>query len=590
MGDGALLEFESVVDAVHFAVKAQLALRDWNLQLAEDERVIYRIGINIGDVIVDGDDIYGDGVNVAARLEGLAQPGGICVSGAVRMQISGKLDLDFEDLGERTVKNISNPVSVHQVVLNDKANALQVTAQNTGQPPTNNKQTGLLASVALAVGLIVAGFSWWQPWTTEQSAPEAPGLTIPSTSKRLAVLPFRNVSDDPAQDFFALGLAEDLIADLTTINGIDVIARASSFRIGDDSGTSQDIANELGARYFIGGSVRRADDTLRISVNLVEASTETTIWAERFDGSKDDIFEFQDRILAQIVKALDVVLAPSEKDALQNGGTKSTEAFDAYLQGVRAVNDMRHLDVEGNILAHQSFQRAIEFDPEFAKAYAGLAWSNWLHYATVNYYSLERREKAFELAERSIVLADNALAHRTLAKRYYRIFGNGSVSGGNDLDKALNELRMAAELEPSNADILADFASLLALGDNSEKGLRLVDLAITLNPDHPSWYHFSRGLNLLFLGRYGEAVKAIRKTSENNASWNTPKFFLAVALALDGNDRLSQIALRDYEQRGSVSPTKLYQDAVFRRWPMAPGAAGKFAEGLNRLGVPASAN
>ncbi len=393
MGDGGLLEFESVVDAVRFTVQMQLALDVRNAKLPEDQRVIYRIGVNIGDVIVDGDDIYGDGVNVASRLEGIAQPGGICVSRTVRSHVSGKLDLEFEELGERRVKNIAAPVSVYRVILNDKAKALLAAGPSPELVPGRRRQPIALAVIVLA--LLAGGLGWWQLWTPGRSAHPATDINLAAQPNRLAVLPFRNISDDPEQDYFAMGLAEDLIADLTTIRGLAVIARTSSFQVGENPGRSQDIANQLGARYFIGGSVRRARDTLRISVDLVDASTGTTIWAERFDGSDDDVFEFQDRILAQIVNALDIVLAPAQIDALQTGKTKSPKAYEAYLQGLNAVSELKHIDIEGNTLASDAFERAIRVDPGFAEAYAGLAWANWLHYATINYYSFEHRDRAF---------------------------------------------------------------------------------------------------------------------------------------------------------------------------------------------------
>lgn len=592
VGDAALFEFESVVNAVAFAVEAQLSMGDSNACLPPDKQVAYRFGINIGDVIADHEGIYGDGVNIAARLESLADPGGICVSQTVRTNLAGKLDLDFKDLGEQSLKNISQSVYAHHVVLNDKARAIWVPDVSTGtalDARPKHRWRGL-AAMTLVMGLLAAGLGWLQPWYPVQTMSPSANLSDATISNRVAVLPFRNISDDPEQEFFALGLAEDLIADLTTVEGIAVIARTSSFQASRDANTTEIIADQLNARYIIGGSVRRARDTLRISVNLVDASSGTTIWAERFDGTNEDVFEFQDRIMAQIVDALDIVLVPSTVDTLQASGTKSPVAYDAYLKGLNAISELKLVDLEGNKRALSAFQQAIELDPDFAKAYSGLAWANWLHFATVNYYSFDRRDRAFALAERSISIADNALARRTLAKRHYRIFGTGGIAGGNNLEMALVELRNAERLEPGNADVLADLASLLALSDTPEEGLKLVDRAIALNPDHPSWYQFSRGLNLLFLGRHAEASKAIRMSTANNPSWNSPKVFLAAAYALEGKEKLAQIALHDYHERGHLSPSKTYRDAIFRRWPMAPEATRTMDEAMEILGVTASAN
>ncbi len=304
MGDGLLTEFPSAVEAVQCAVEIQHLIGESNADVPEDKRVIYRIGINIGDIVVEGDDIYGDGVNVAARLEGLADPGGICVARNAYNQVKDKLDLTFEHLGEKEVKNIAEPVTIYRVVPDDLAAALVTPVVRM---PTVRRQArrpaiaaGLLLSLLGVVGLIL-----WQPWAPDV-VPALPGRTASPLPDKpsIAVLPFANMSDDPQQEYFADGMTDDLITDLSKISGLFVIARNSTFSYKGKQVKVRQVAEELGVRYVLEGSVRRAGDEVRINVQLIDATTGGHVWAERYDRQLDNIFAVQYEIMESVVLAL----------------------------------------------------------------------------------------------------------------------------------------------------------------------------------------------------------------------------------------------------------------------------------------------
>ena len=327
MGDGTLMEFASVVGAVNFAVDLQRAVAERNAGVPEDTRIAYRIGINIGDVIVEGEDIYGDGVNVAARLEGLADPGGICVSRTVFNHVKGKVEVGFEDLGEQEIKNIPEPVRVYRIDLAEH--------QREGESPRIAQQ--------------------------ELSLPDKPSI---------AVLPFANMSGDPEQEYFSDGITEDVITDLSRVSGLFVVARNSVFTYKGKAVKVQQISEDLGVRYVLEGSVRKAGNRVRITAQLVDGTTGGHLWAERYDRDLTDIFAVQDDIAQNIVEAMKVAIAPEEKRAMQKVPTDNLEAYEFYLRGRRFLHEMTRKNLE---LARQMFSKAIELDPSYVHAHAGLA-------------------------------------------------------------------------------------------------------------------------------------------------------------------------------------------------------------------------
>ncbi len=317
-GDGLLLEFPSVVDAVRCVVEVQTAMAERGAALPEDERIALRIGVNLGDVIIEGDDIFGDGVNIAARLEGIAEPGSICVSDDAWRQVRGKLDLVFEDAGLQTLKNIAQPVQVWRWAANGAA-----------------------------------------------AAPSVP-LTLPDKPS-IAVLPFQNLSGDPEQEYFADGMVEDIITALSRFKSLFVIARNSSFTYKGKAVDVKRIGRELGVRYVLEGSVRKAAGRVRITGQLIDSETGTHLWADRFDGALQDIFELQDRITASVVGAVAPRLDQAEMERARRKQVGNLDAYDCFLRGMASFYDRT---VEARQAALRLFYRAIELDPNFATPYA----------------------------------------------------------------------------------------------------------------------------------------------------------------------------------------------------------------------------
>ncbi|HEU4825643.1 MAG TPA: tetratricopeptide repeat protein, partial [Dongiaceae bacterium] len=338
MGDGALVEFASVVDAVACAVEIQRAMADAEPGITDDRRVRFRIGINLGDIMIDDDDIYGDGVNVAARLQSLAAPGGIAVSATVREHVGSKLAIGFEDIGEHAVKNIERPVRVYCAQLDD----------GPASPPAR--------------------------------APQGDGHGPAETRPSVAVLPFLNMSGDPEQEYFSDGISEDIITDLSKISGLFVVARNSVFTFKGKPVKVQQVSRELGVSYVLEGSVRKAGSRVRITAQLINGADGGHVWADRYDRDLTDIFAIQDDITRTIVDQLKVKLLPQEKKAVGQVPTESVEAYTYYLRGRQFLH--RHSKSYYQ-LARRMFTKAIELDPLYARAYAGIADCDsflFLHY------------------------------------------------------------------------------------------------------------------------------------------------------------------------------------------------------------------
>src|SRR6266850_4414983 len=327
-GDGILVEFPSVVNAVACAAELQRGMRDRNASVPQDRRIEFRIGVNLGDVIVEGEDIFGDGVNVAARLESIAKPGGIMISGSVRDHVGNRLDLTFEDMGEQTLKNIERPVRVYSVALSD--------------PVARDPE-----DVA--------------PALQEQLDKERPSI---------AVLPFNNMSGDPEQEYFSDGITEDIITDLSKVSGLFVVARHTAFTYKGKPVKVQQVGRELGVDYILEGSVRKAGTQVRVSGQLISARDGDHLWADRFDRDLTGIFAIQDEITHAIVDQLKIKLLPREKKSIAQMPTESVEAYTYYLRGRDFLHRYSKRYFE---LARRMFAKAIELDPNYARAYAGVA-------------------------------------------------------------------------------------------------------------------------------------------------------------------------------------------------------------------------
>jgi adenylate cyclase len=526
-GDGVLIEFASAVDATRCAVEIQRGMAERNASVPEDKRIELRIGIHVGDVIIEDGDIFGDGVNIAARLESIAKPGGICISDDAYRQVRGKLDANFQDAGERELKNIARPVRVYQL-------------QQSGRTM------------------------------------EAPVLALPDKPS-IAVLPFQNMSGDAEQEYFADGMAEEIITALSRFRQLFVIARNSSFTYKGRAVDVKLIGRELGVRYVLEGSVRKSANRLRITGQLIEAATGTHLWADRFDGQLDDVFKLQDEVTATVVGIIAPTLEKAEIERAQRKPTENLDAYDHYLRGMVNLHQMTNREAVDE--AQRLLRRAIELDPAFAPAYGLAAW---------------------------------CVAHRKV---------QGWITDRlRETTEAGKLARRAVELSKDDATVIASAGFVLAhvVGD-LDAGIGFVDRAIQLNPNLAmAWYvsgwlrvwggkanaaieHFARAMRQspldafiayaqvgtahahFFAGRYDEASSWARM-----ALRDLPDLIpaLRIAAASDASAGRIDSANRAMERMHQLDPTRSITNLRDVLGPYSPEIFAKYAEGMRKAGLP----
>ncbi len=509
MGDGTLMEFGSVVDAVRFAVEVQHAMRERNAEVPEAGRIKFRIGINIGDIIVEGADIHGDGVNVAARLESLAEPAGICVARNVLNQVKNKLDLNFKHLGEQHVKNIAEPVSAYRVLIDDTAANLTTPVQPVVARRRWHWATAVSVAAEIGVGPVAL---WFQPWRSGVPPTLTEGVTYPSPDKpSIAVLPFENLSDNPEQEYFSDGITVDIITDLSKFSSLLVIAANSTFRYKDLSVKPQEVSRELGARYVLEGTVQRIEEQLRINAQLIDAATGHHVWADRYDRKTEDLFAVQNEIARKIVEIIGPIsdahgkLLKVELDRLARTPTRSLEAYDHFLRGV--VHYDKFTD-EHNKLAMDEFEDALELDPYYAKAMAKKAWTyiqdSWSGWA-------EDSARSLSLAQQTAQYAIDADPSEPDA---HRALGAVMLFLGNH-DLAIDSYRKAVELNPNGADLIMELGWALTYSGQPDEGLRIMDEAVSRNPYYPGWYLWDFAWGHFVAHRYESAIEALESPKSN---------------------------------------------------------------------------
>lgn len=572
MGDGFLVEFASATEAVHCSIEIQEQFNARNEPYFDDNRMDLRIGVNVGDIIIDAGDVLGDGVNVAARLEGEAQPAGIYISGTAYDQVK----LTFSDrcrfIGELKLKNISEPVRAYEIL---------PAARASNQLRRSNKGGWVRVSSILAVtGLmvLVAATMLWSWNHFEAETGEEPANSV----GKIAVLPFKNMSNDPEYQFFADGLSQDLITDLSKVSGIPVVSSRSSFVYRDTDLLHRDIARKLDARYIVEGSVRRHEQILRISASLVDMASDSQIWADRYDGQREDVFAFQDQITANIIRELRVILSPSQKRIIASHGTRNEDAYDAFLRGMRFLVSRQFLNVDGNQKAVKSFKEALRLDPDYPQAYAGLAWADWLHFSTINYFSYARREAAFKNAELSLSLGETALARRVLSRKYFSPYRY--IDTTDEPERAARELDAALAIEPNNPDLLADIADVLPFLGETSRALATIKKAIVLNPDHPNWYLRPLGMAQLLNGEYEHSARSFRTWLKDESSLSEYRLWLISAEALAGRKDEAKELMTSLRKAIAINiPSTV--EAVKRAWPLAGDEQELFLRGLRIAGI-----
>ncbi len=507
MGDGALMEFASVVDAVAFAVEVQVAVAERNAEVPEDRQIVYRMGINIGDIIVEGDDIYGDGVNIAARLEGLAEPGGICVSRSVHTQVRGKLDLNLDHLGKQQVKNIAEPVSVYRVVMDDKAARL-VTAVQASSTPARRLRPALIAA-GIALLTVLGGLAWWQPWApaARVETTVVPASDLPS----LVVLPLDNMSGDPDLGYFSDGMTEDIITELSKNPDLKVVSRNSSFTYKGKVVKARQVSEELGVRYVLEGSVRKQGDTVRITAQLIDGTTGAHVWAERFDEEGTDIFALQDRVSEKIGATLSGhqgKIREAEYQRVWAMDAAKLEEYDYYLRGHSVFLEFTP---EAMLKAREIWQEGLRKFPDSGLMRVKIGWSYYKFFSFGWSNEPEKDlERAYQWVQEGLIDQNLPPAGRwnghwlnALVQLYHR----------RDFEAGLEEAMKTVEIVPKDPVTLAMTAVVPIFAEKPDLAINWVNRAIDHEVQVPDWFYTILGLAYHVEGDCERAVEEHEKSS-----------------------------------------------------------------------------
>ncbi len=533
-GDNVLAEFGSVVDAVQCAVEIQKELKTRNAELPENRRMEFRIGINLGDVIEEQGRIYGDGVNIAARLESLSQPGGICIAGTAYDQVKNKLTLGYAYHGKQTVKNVSEPIRVYRVLLDPKALSTTSRWKRTGL----NYWDRVHPVFKILIGLVAAANVVWQFYPhlrpsrspVQEVSKEKMALSLPDKPS-IAVLPFVNMSGDPKQEFFSDGITEDIITALSKVPMLFVIARNSTFTYKGKPVNVKQISEELGVQYVMEGSVQRSANRVRITAQLIDALSGHHIWAERYDRDLKDIFALQDEVTRNILTAMQVKITEGEQALHRDKGIRN---LNCYLKLLEGQNYLNRFDIEGNNLARRMGKEALVMCPESSSAYHLLATTHMMDYWYGSGKSpQESIEKAIELAQRAIALDDAHASPHGLLSLLYSI--------KREYEKALAEGERAVALDPNGADVYAWYATSLTFAGRPEDAIPLFQKAIRLNPFGPTWYFFNLGNAFENIGQFEEAVLAHKKALQRSPDNLLAHVLLAATYSRMGREKEARV-------------------------------------------------
>jgi len=532
-GDGMLVEFASAVDAVRGAIEVQNGMANQNASVPRDQRIDFRIGIHVGDIIIDDNDIFGDGVNVAARLEGIADPGGVCMSNDAYRQVRGKVEIVCDDMGPQPLKNIAEPMHAWRVRLTDQSSS-------AGQSGSSLSETQALP------------------------LPDKPSI---------AVLSFTNMTGDPDQEYFGDGIAEDIITMLSRSRSLFVIARNSSFTYKGRAVDVKQIARELGVRYVLEGSVRRGGNRVRISAQLIDAETGNHLWADRYDRDPADVFAVQDEITEAVAIAIEPAVAEMERQRAVRKPPESLGAWEAYQRGLW---HMGRIGVTDNEAAKSFFRRAIELDPNFAPPHAWLA--NAIFQGAVLYQTSSFAEAADELlplAERAVCLdRSDAVGHLGIAS---------GLQARGDHDGSLAEMRQALAISPNDATAHHFLGFSLLFSGRPREGIEAIRRAMRLDPNGPVAYHRLVHIAMAhyFLREYAAAIESAKDAIRSRPDHPWPHRWLAAALGQAGRLDEAKQAL----QKAIAISLKSFDMYVRQRPPwMRPADHEHMLEGLRKAG------
>jgi adenylate cyclase len=537
MGDGLLVEFGSAVNAVECATAIQRGMATSHGDLPLDRRIRVRIGINLGDIIVEGRDIYGDGVNVAARIEALAPPGGIAISEDLRRHVRNKIEIPFEDLGERRLKNIAEPVRIYQI-------------------PASFFAPAALAAVG-----------------KERVPALTASPTVPEDKPSIVVLPLENMSDDPGQAYFSDGIAEDIITDLSKISGLFVIARNTAFTYRGRALNLKEVCGELGVRFALEGSVRRAGNRVRITAQLIDGISGGHVWAERYDRDLHDIFEVQDEVTREIVAALKVHLTPDERRLAQSRGTNSIEAYDRFLRGRQLFWQTSRETIER---AQALFEEAIRLDPAFSLAHAYLAFTHALQ--SINRWSPDL-ERSFELAQGSV---DRALALDPKEAEAHYVQGIIHLWRHRKVDEAIADGEQAIALDPNFARGYGSLGAALHYAGRSEEALQRLETMARLDPHTPGPYQHFWAQAHFALGHFDDAVALLKVRLARQPHSDVSRVLLA---ACYGHLGQAEAARSEWAEALLINPDYSLEERRRILPYKNPADFERVVEGLRKAGI-----
>jgi len=539
MGDGLLAEFPSVVEAVLCAAVIQHAMTEREAEVAEELRIRLRIGINLGDIIVEGSDIYGDGVNVAARLEGLAEPGGICLSGTVFDHVNGKVDLDFTDLGAQRVKNIDQPVQVYRIAMGSGLDAGEV----AGTPA------------------------------------ERAAMLEPSDKPSIAVLPFSNMSGDPEQEYFSDGITEDIITELSRFKDLSVVSRNSSFVFKGKAVSLRDVGKQLGVDYVVEGSIRKSGSKVRVTAQLIDARSDNHIWADRYDRSLEDIFEVQDDVVRRVASTLVGRLEHERQERTRRQSESQLRAYDLYLRGRELFFNWT---LEDNSKARDFLKAAIEIEPDYA---AALALSSevllrmWLNGWSEN--PEQDRRESFQAAKRASEIDDqDSRVHTALGLVYL---------WQRKLDRAKHHFETALKLNPNDTRALIYYSRQAVFDGDIEKGVEVCHRAMTLNPYGK--YSYNLGIAYFVARQYEQATDLLHNIGNPPAQTLA---LLSASYAMAGDEVKAAESYARFCETAKACPVisalsqpEDWQVYFSERWPFRkPEDLEHLIEGLGKAGFP----
>ena len=565
-GDGFLVEFSSVVNAVQCAQHLQAGFRAYNAGKEAVEQIHIRIGIHLGDIVQHEGDVQGDGVNIAARLQPLAQPDTICISQKVYEEVNKKLHLGtVVPLGQPKLKNIAERFPIY-VLLPHEPQGFRQALRVHWLKLTLKKRTFQGVAAALLLLLGSAGTLAVRHLYFSTSS----GLDLP-TKPSLVVLPFDNMSKDPEQDYFSDGITEDLTTDLSRLSSLFVVARNSAFTYKGKPVHVQEIGKDLGVQYVLEGSVRKADDQVRITAQLVDATTGHHLWAERYDRPLQDIFALQTEIVQRIVITLQLQLTLQEQGYAVRKRTETPPAYDALLRGIAYT---LRTTKEANAQARQQYEQAVVLDPQYADAYAALAWTYYIEWASLWTQDPQSLRRAGELAQQALALDDSepfshmVLGHVALSHKQY--------------DQAIAEAEQAIALNPNWADGYVTLAFFLRLTGREKEAVPLVEQAMRLNPHYPPAYLSTLGTTYCGAGRYMEAVSAHQRALTRNPNLLLSRLCLAACYSMAGREEEARAQVTEIRR---LSP-QLTLEASMGAVPFKDPAANKpMFEALRKAGL-----